>query len=208
MKISPLAPVILCLIVVSYCGRRSANEKKEPVAAEKTRPAAAGDTTTSSEASKNLRSSLSARESEFLLKAVDARMMGTLEGRAALKKGTTKEIRDYGALMIRDQQKMLAELKRLATELALTLPDTISDDKQDGLEDLLEKESKKFDKKFIKMMRIDHRRDVRLFSKAREFENRKIRAFATEYLPMVESHLEKIKGLKKQGKEKKPVVKV
>ena len=200
--------MFVVVAAVSYCGRRSKTETKTTL---KTDPKAAvkdvvvGDSVLQKKNAKA--QSLSREESDFILKAADARMMGILEGKAALKKGSTQRIRAYGNLMVKDQGIMLSALKQLSQSLAIDLPDTISKDKQDGLKDLLKLESNKFDRKFVRMMKIDHRRDTRLFADAKEFKNTKIKEYATRYLPLVESHLEKVKVVrKKESRVVKPRV--
>ena len=95
-----------------------------------------------------------------------------------------------------DQAKMLKVIKKLAKKRKITLPRIISAEKEDGFKDLTAKSEKAFDKKFIKMMKIDHKRDLKAFKNAREFNDPEIKAFATEYLPMIQSHLDKLDGLK------------
>ncbi|CAN5418452.1 hypothetical protein BH10BAC4_BH10BAC4_17720 [soil metagenome] len=202
MKITSLTvPIFICLVTMAGCGKRSESENKEKSAYTSKEESRTKDPLDSLK-KKEKKTTLSAIEADFLLKAVDSRLMGRLEGKAAIQKSTSKDVKDYGALMVKDQTTMLVDLREIAKVFSLPLPDTISEAKQDGFEDLLEKDVKKFDKKFIKMMRIDHRRDARLFSRAKDFENKKIKAFATQYLPLVESHLEKIKVLKKKEQEK------
>lgn len=134
-------------------------------------------------------------DATFLVQAADARMMDKTEGAMAIKKGTTKNIRQYGQLMVKDQQFLLNKIKQLAVDRNITLPSGISDTKQSGREDLAGKNGKDFDKKFIKMMRIDHERDVKMFAKAKSANDQTISAFATRYLPMIQSHLNKIKTI-------------
>ena len=51
---------------------------------------------------------------DFLVSAADGRMMGMKQGKLAVLKGTTSEIRAYGQLMESDQAKMLKVIKKLA----------------------------------------------------------------------------------------------
>lgn len=131
----------------------------------------------------------------FLVKIADARMMGMKEGKEAQQKGTTEEIRNYGAWMIQEQSELQAQIKMLANSKKVTLPEDISNEKQDGLTDLKEKTGKDFDEKFIKMMTIDHKRDVKDFKKATEYKDPEVASFASKYLPMIQSHLDKIKQI-------------
>jgi putative membrane protein len=133
--------------------------------------------------------------SRFMTEAADARMMDIEEGKLAQEKGTTAEVKQYGQLMIEDQTKMLKELRVLASSKNIMLPNTLSIEKAKGLEDLKQETGADFDLKFIKMMKLDHKRDVDEFDDATDFEDRDIKKFATKYLPVVESHLDKIKQL-------------
>ena len=133
----------------------------------------------------------------FLIEMTDARLMDREEGRQALVKGTTQEIKNYGQLMIEDQTFLLKELQKFAAAKKIALPTVISDKKQKGLEKLKEKSGADFDKKFIKMICIDHKRDVRKFEKAAKCDDSEVSAFASEHLPMIKSHLQKIKQIDK-----------
>jgi putative membrane protein len=132
----------------------------------------------------------------FLVKIADARMMGKKEGELAGQKGTTPEIVAYGKLMIKDQEFLLTQIKKLAAERSITLPAEISNDKKDGFEDLQAKTEKDFDKKFIKMMRIDHERDIKDFTKAGELTDKGVTDFAAKYIGMIQMHLDKLNAIK------------
>lgn len=143
---------------------------------------------------------LNEKVAEFLVKATDARMMDSEEGKMAIKRGTKTDIRSYGELMVKDQAKMLSKIRQLAKKRNVSLPENISNKKAGGREDLSEETGKDFDQKFIKMMIIDHKRDIRQFSDATEFADPEISAFAKEYLPVIKSHLEKIEKIKDSEK--------
>ena len=132
---------------------------------------------------------------EFLVKSADARMMDAQEGKLAAKRGTTGAIRNYGALMVKDQAMLLRNIRGLAASKKISLPFGIGHQKKEGKQDLNAKAGKDFDKKFIKMMKIDHERDVRLFKKAQRYDDHEVAAFAQKYLPLIQAHLDKIVAL-------------
>jgi putative membrane protein len=127
--------------------------------------------------------------SKFLTEAADARMMGIEQGKLAKERATNASLRKYGERMISDQTKLLHEIRVLAASKNIVLPTTLSNDKADGLEDLKEKEGEDFDDKFLKMMRLDHKRDVNKFEDAMDFKDKDVKQFASNYLPVIESHL-------------------
>jgi putative membrane protein len=145
---------------------------------------------------KNAASSVDENISDFLTEAADARMMGIAEAKLAVARGTTPEIRKYGKWMVEDQTILLKKIHALAKSKNVSLPQRISFEKQKGLSELEQKNNKEFDIKFIKMITIDHRRDVRKFKNAQSISDKEVSAFASKYLPVIESHLEKAKEIK------------
>lgn len=133
---------------------------------------------------------------DFLVKSADARMMDAKEGKLASTKGTTPALRSYGKLMIKDQAALLATIKDLAGKKHVTLPSDISNKKAAGRQDLAKLTGKDFDEKFIKMITIDHERDVKMFENAIEQDDKDIREFAQKNLPLIRSHLDKINSIK------------
>lgn len=133
---------------------------------------------------------------EFITDMAEARLMDLEEGKMAQQRSTSRDLKSYGTLMVNDQTEMLNEIKKLAALKGVALPSSLGKQKEKGLNDLKEVHGKSFDKKFIKMMIIDHKRDVKKFERATRSTDADIQVFATRYLPYVESHLQKIKALK------------
>jgi putative membrane protein len=132
---------------------------------------------------------------KFLVTAADARMMDMSEGKLATQRGTTKEIKEYGKVMLNDQKMMLSEIKKMAKHRKIALPSGISNEKEEGRKELAELKGKEFDKKFVRMMIIDHKRDLRLFRKAVKSNDDEISEFAELYIPVLQSHLVRIKEI-------------
>jgi putative membrane protein len=132
---------------------------------------------------------------EFITEMAEARLMDLEEGKIAQQKSTTKELKSYGTLMVNDQTEMLQEIKKLAARKGVSLPSTLGPDKAEGLKTLREVHGKSFDKKFIKMMIVDHKRDVKKFERAAKSSDADVQVFATRYLPYVQSHLQRIRSL-------------
>lgn len=142
---------------------------------------------------------LSKADQRFLRRAADARMMDWAEGNLAVERATNAGLKDYGQRMLREQDYFMNAIKSLAASKNFTLPQALSEKKADGLDDLKEETGKSFDKKFIKMMIIDHKRDVKDFKKALKSDDADIKAFANKYLPIVEEHLASAKKLKEKN---------
>jgi putative membrane protein len=132
---------------------------------------------------------------EFVFDISEARLMDREEGRLAEQRATFRALKDYGALMVKDQTNMLKDLSLLATRKKLTVATVLGEQKTDGLSDLHQLHGKTFDKKFIKMMIIDHKRDIKKLEKATTSKDADIQVFATKYLPVVQNHLAKIQAI-------------
>ena len=145
---------------------------------------------------KNEAASIDESVSDFLTEAADARMMDLAQARLAVKRGSTDDVRKYGARMIQDQTRLLDGIQKLAKAKKVALPKRISDEKEQWLTSLEEKTGKEFDRKFMQMITIDHRRDVRKFKNAGSMEDKDVAAFASKHLPTIEGHLEQAKEIK------------
>jgi putative membrane protein len=148
----------------------------------------------------NINSAIDEKISVFLTEAADARMVDIEEGRLAKTRGTTSEIRQYGERMVNDQTKLLHEIRVLAASKNIALPNAMSNDKKNSLKNLHEEEGKDFDEKFIRTMIRDHKHDVHEFEKASDFKDKDIKRFASQYLPVIEAHLDQIENIKERPK--------
>lgn len=135
---------------------------------------------------------------EFIVHMADARIMDREEGRLAASLGTTQAIRDYGTQMVKDQDMLLAKLQTLAASKNITLPNAISEKKSKQLEKLSKLTGKPFDRKFLKMIKADHKRDIKRFKKATFFEDGDTRVFAETNLKLIEQQLAQAQALAKR----------
>lgn len=135
---------------------------------------------------------------EFLVKTTEGRLITIKEAKLGVLKGTTSEVRSYAQLLIKDQTSMLEEIKKIAADRDITLPDGVSDKMREGQMDLSEEAGKDFDAKFIKMIQTGLERDIKLLEKANEFSDKGINDFAEKYIPAIQSHLEKIQRIEEE----------
>jgi putative membrane protein len=134
----------------------------------------------------------------FVMEMTEARLMDLEQAKTAAQRGTTRSLKNYGVDIINDQTAMLKDLKKIARKKNVTMPVLVSDKKTGALEDLRKAHGKAFDKKFIRMMIIDHKRDIMKLEEATRSNDADVQVFATKYLPVIERHLIKIKALKRE----------
>ncbi len=135
-------------------------------------------------------------EEKFLRTAADARLMHWSEGLVAFKKSDDPAIKKYAQMMVEDQGSFLGALNRLAASKEILIPFMLSTKREEGLTNLKGKTGKDFNRKFLRMMIADHRRDLRSFRRATEFEDVDIKTFASKYLSLIQAHLLIAKSLR------------
>ncbi len=72
-----------------------------------------------------------AQDTSFLDEAAQGGMMMVQIGKMAQQKSHLKEIKDFGNMMVTDHSKVDDELKNLAMQNDILLPDLLNRDKQD-----------------------------------------------------------------------------
>jgi putative membrane protein len=133
---------------------------------------------------------------KIILEEYDAQLMDIEEGKLAKERGTTLEIQEYGRRMIKEHEAMLMDTRELAEKKDIILPTMLTKEKMEGLMELKEKNGEDFDKKFIKMMIIDHERDVRCLKHASKSDDPDVKSYGIKYLPILEAELKDLKEIK------------
>jgi putative membrane protein len=137
--------------------------------------------------------------SDFMTKAASGGMMEVELGKLAQQKGQMKEVKDFGAMMVKDHESVNKELKALAAKHNIALPDSMSNDHMDHVKDLRDKTGMDFDKAYMSLMVEDHEEDVSLFESAstnNSIENAEVKAFANKTLQALRQHHERAKQVK------------
>ena len=135
-------------------------------------------------------------DTSFAMKAAQGGMTEVKVGQLAADKASNADVKAFGQQMVDDHTKANDQLKSVAQEEGMTLPTDINA-KQQAMYDKLSKLSgSDFDKAYVKAMMMDHQEDVKDFNKeATSGRDPKIKSFASETLPVVQGHLDKLKGI-------------
>lgn len=130
--------------------------------------------------------------------------MGTGEielGRLAQQRGTHPEVKEFGALMVKEHQMAAEELKPIAAR-ANTGRETAAktgdhDDHQEAFEELSKLSGREFDRKYIEEMIDDHEEGIAdVERKAENASDPDVKAWAAKTLPTMRQHLERAKSIK------------
>lgn len=137
---------------------------------------------------------------EFAVKAANGGLLEVELGRLAQEKAASKDVKEFGAMMVKDHSKANDELKTIAATQNITLPTTLGEDEQKHVNDLTKLSGAEFDKKYVSLMVDDHKEDIDLFKKAAEDDktNPAVKAFASKTLPTLQQHMDRINAIDKQ----------
>ena len=132
--------------------------------------------------------------------AQDAAQGGATEvalGRLASERGASPEVKQFGLQMVADHSTAGDELKAIAARKGLQLPTDMKSDQKSEQDKLSKLSGADFDKEYVDFMVKDHEEDVAEFQKqAQNGADADIKAFAAKTLPVIQHHLDMIKGIK------------
>ena len=135
-------------------------------------------------------------DTAFAIKAAQGGLAEVKLGQLAVEKAANPDVKAFGQQMVDDHTKANDQLKSVAQGENMTLPADL-DAKQQAMYDKMSKMSgADFDKAYVKDMVKDHEEDVKEFQKeSTNGKDPQIKSFATQTLPVLQSHLDKIKGI-------------
>lgn len=159
------------------------------------------DSVDSARASNDSAPSTNTNASNFMTKAASGGMLEVQLGQMAQQKGVNQRVKDFGLMMIRDHSKNNEEMKQIAQQKGLTLPQTLSDDNQKMVDKLSKEQGNDFDKAYVDMMEKDHKEDIDEYNKAvNNIGDPMIKAYAKNTIPALQMHLDSVQALKKSMK--------
>lgn len=136
-------------------------------------------------------------DKDFLKEVASGGLMEVELGKLAEKNAENPRVKKFGAMMVRDHQKVNDELKTLATSKNVALSDQMENKHRDMVEDLQKKQGEDFDKAYMKGMVEDHEKDVDKFQKvAEDGKDPEVKTFAAKTLPTLLMHLDSAKSVK------------
>ena len=135
------------------------------------------------------------KDEKFIIQQLESQLMGIEEGKVAVIKGTNEPIQLYGEWMQKDHQEMKKDLQALAIHKNISIPTRLSNERSEELTRLKNLDGALFDREFIRMMRMDHLRDIRALKTASRSSDPEVKTFAGKFLPVLESHLSGLEEL-------------
>ena len=133
---------------------------------------------------------LTASDESFLRKAAAGGAAEVELGNLARNKASDPAIKDFGEKMVTDHSKANDELKRLAQEKGVVVPDMPDSKSKREMDRLSKLSGADFDKAYAKLMVSDHEKDVSEFEhESKNARDPDVKEFASKTLPTLQDHL-------------------
>ena len=133
----------------------------------------------------------------FVATAASSDMYEIEAGRLAQEMGSSQEVKDFGAMMVRDHTASSDKLKEAVANggAELSVPPAMLPKHQQQL-DALRNAGDGFDSLYIQQQQMAHQEALTLLQgQAESGTVASLKAFAAEVAPVVEGHLEHVQGL-------------
>ena len=137
-------------------------------------------------------------DKQFATDAANINMAEIELGKLAIKKGSDKRIKNFGAILVKQHNKINIKLQVLALVKKIALPTSIDSVYKNNLAMLEQNNGKAFDRAFLNYIITDHQRCIQLFEKAsKHVIDADLRKISDKNLLIFKRHLDAIDVVKK-----------
>ncbi|MGO8794705.1 MAG: DUF4142 domain-containing protein [Candidatus Sulfotelmatobacter sp.] len=142
---------------------------------------------------------MSAADQHFVKSAAQGGMAEVELGQLAVEKASSPEVKKFGQRMVDDHTKANDQLKQVASEKNITLPETLDAKDEATKQKLSALSGDQFDRAYMSDMVKDHTQDVAEFRKeSNGGQDEAVKNFASTTLPTLESHLKEARQIEPQ----------
>jgi putative membrane protein len=135
-------------------------------------------------------------DASFVAAAASSGMHEVELAKIAQSQAKNDAVRKLAETLATDHAKANEELKKVATEGGLRVPDKMNADHQKVVDTFRDYKGDNFDRDYVKHMISGHEKSAELFKRAsKEAKDSKLKEFATKTLPVVQAHLDAAKKI-------------
>ena len=140
---------------------------------------------------------LSSADNNFILAAAQGGMTEVKLGELAAQKGMRDDVKAFGQMMVKDHTSINGDLKALAAQKGVTLPDSLDAKHQAMVDKMAALKGSEFDGAYIADMIKDHKMDAKEFkAESAQTQDANIKSFVDKSIPVVDGHLKRITAMK------------
>jgi putative membrane protein len=143
---------------------------------------------------------LSSKDKAFFMKASQGGMTEVEAGKLAQEKGASQDVKDFGAMMVKDHTANNADLMALAKTKDVTVSDKLDSMHQGMIDKLSAMSGAGFDKAYIGDMVKGHTKMLKLMKSEESSNDADLKDFATKTSDTVQMHLSKAEDIQKSMK--------
>jgi putative membrane protein len=137
-------------------------------------------------------------DQDFILAAAQGGMTEVKLGELAAQKGVRDDVKEFGQLMVKDHTAINDDLKALAAQKGVALPDSLDAKHQGMVDKMTALTGSEFDNAYIAGMIKGHKADAKAFkSESAATQDADIKSFLDKSIPVVEAHLKRVTAMKK-----------
>ena len=126
---------------------------------------------------------------EFMKKAAIGGMAEVELGKLAQQNGQSQQVKDFGSRMVQDHSQAGDQLKSIAQQKGVQLPDQLDGEHRAMRDRLAKLQGDQFDRAYMRLMMSDHDKDVKEFRKeAQTSKDPDLKRFARDTLNTIEQH--------------------
>jgi putative membrane protein len=137
-------------------------------------------------------------DTNFILAAAQGGMTEVKLGELAATNGMRDDVKEFGQMMVKDHTAINDDLKTLATQKGVPLPDSLDAKHQAMVDRMTALTGSEFDNTYIKGMIKAHQKDDKAFkAESAATQDADIKSFLDKSIPVVEAHLQHVTAMKK-----------
>jgi putative membrane protein len=119
-------------------------------------------------------------------------------GELAAQKGTRDDVKAFGQMMVKDHAAINDDLKAVAAQKGVTLPDSLDAKHQGMVDKMAALTGSQFDDAYISAMIKAHQQDAKAFkAESAATQDADIKSFVDKSIPIVDAHLQHVTAMKK-----------
>jgi len=143
-------------------------------------------------------------DTNFIMAAAQGGITEVKLGEMASTIGKREDVKAFGLMMVKDHTAMNDDLKALALQKGITLPDSLDADQQGIVDKMALMTGSGFDDAYINGMIQTHQKDAKAFrDESAATQDAAIKYFLDTSIPVVDSHLQQATVLKQAKVVKK-----
>jgi putative membrane protein len=141
---------------------------------------------------------VSMADTNFILAAAQGGMTEVKLGELAATNGMRDDVKAFGQMMVKDHTAINDDLKALAAQKGVNLPDSLDAKHQGMVDKMAALTGSEFDDAYIKGMIKAHQKDAKAFkAESAATQDADIKNFLDKSIPVVEAHLQHVTAMTK-----------